>query len=54
MEYYRFTQDAAFVAEMQPWVARTLRYMEKLRDRRLTRSTARPRNAPSTDSCPSP
>lgn len=36
MEYYRFTQDAAFVAEMQPWVAKTLGYMEKLRDRRLT------------------
>ena len=36
MEYYRFSGDKAFLAEMRPAVAKTLAYMEDLRNRRLT------------------
>ena len=36
MEYYRFTRDTAFLAEMRPFCAKTLGFMEGLRNRRLT------------------
>ena len=35
-EYYRFTGERAFVAEMWPAVSKTLSYMEALRRKRLT------------------
>jgi len=37
VEYYRFSGDKAFLAEMQPAVAKTLAYMEGLRSKRLTK-----------------
>jgi hypothetical protein len=36
VEYYRFTRDKEFLAEMQPPVAKALAFMEELRSRRLT------------------
>jgi hypothetical protein len=36
VEYYRFTGDRAFLAEMQPAVAKALAFMEGLRSTRLT------------------
>jgi F5/8 type C domain len=36
VEYYRFTGDKEFLAEMQPAVTKSLAYMEGLRSRRLT------------------
>jgi len=36
MEYYRFTGDRAFLAEMQPAVRKTVAYLEHLRSSRLT------------------
>jgi hypothetical protein len=36
VEYYRFTGDAEFLAEMQPAVTKALAFMEGLRKRRLT------------------
>jgi hypothetical protein len=35
-EYYRFTADKTFLAEMRPAVAKALAFMENLRSRRLT------------------
>ena len=37
VEYFRFTGDQAFLAEMQPAVAKALAYMEGLRSKRLTK-----------------
>jgi len=37
VEYFRFTGDKAFLAEMQPAVAKALDYMEGLRSKRLTK-----------------
>jgi hypothetical protein len=37
VEYFRFTGDKAFLAEMQPAVAKALAYMEGLRSKRLTK-----------------
>ncbi len=42
MEYYRFTADRSFVHELWPAVARTIDYMEKLRQQRLTDEYAQP------------
>ncbi|MFZ1199088.1 MAG: discoidin domain-containing protein [Desulfobacterales bacterium] len=42
VEYYRFTGDRDFLAEMQPAVARTLAFMENLRAKRLTEEYRRP------------
>ncbi len=36
VEYYRFSGDKAFLAEMQPAAAKALAYMESLRSKRLT------------------
>jgi len=36
MEYYRFTGDRAFLAEMRPAVEKTVAYLESLRSKRLT------------------
>ena len=36
VEYFRFTGDKAFLAEMRPAVSKTLSYMEGLRSKRLT------------------
>jgi hypothetical protein len=36
VEYYRFTGDKGFLAEMWPAVSKTLSYMEALRSKRLT------------------
>ena len=37
VEYYRFTGDKAFLAEMRPAVAKALAFMEGLRSKRLTK-----------------
>ncbi|MFZ0613801.1 MAG: discoidin domain-containing protein [Desulfobacterales bacterium] len=42
VEYYRFTGDRGFLAEMQPAVAKTLAFMENLRAKRLTEEYQRP------------
>ncbi|MFZ0133258.1 MAG: discoidin domain-containing protein [Desulfobacterales bacterium] len=42
VEYYRFTGDRGFLAEMQPAVAKTLDFMENLRAQRLTQEYRRP------------
>jgi hypothetical protein len=42
MEYWRFSRDNAFLAEMWPAVAKTLGYMEGLRARRLTPEYRKP------------
>jgi len=36
MEYYRFSNDRAFLAEMRPAIAKAMAYMEGLRQTRLT------------------
>ncbi len=42
VEYYRFTGDKAFLAEMRPAVAKALAFMEGLRSKRLTKEYQAP------------